>query len=135
LTCEIVFRGTASVSLHRITFNDCLWSCEGPASLTVNFMTALYEAGVTDLIDQTFVNNRPRQPPATRRAARGVITRSVFSAIGSAPALKPGRSSLSELNKHCLDHPTQPGPRLFIRIALAQPRWDRTGLIDCRKLP
>jgi hypothetical protein len=30
----------------------------GPAGLTINVMTALYQAGVTDLIDQTFENIR-----------------------------------------------------------------------------
>ena len=69
--CEIVFRATASVSLHGISFNDCRWTFEGPAGLTVNFMTALYQAGVTDLIDQTFANIRrgshrsPDAPPGT----------------------------------------------------------------------
>ena len=38
--------------------NDCRWTFEGPAGLTVNLMTALYQAGVTDLIDQTFENIR-----------------------------------------------------------------------------
>ena len=56
--CEIVFRGTASVSLHGINFNDCRWTFDGPAGLTINFMTALYQAGVTELIDGTFENIR-----------------------------------------------------------------------------
>src|SRR5215203_6602236 len=56
--CEIIFNGTAGVSLHGISFNDCRWTFDGPAGLTINFMTALYQAGVTDLIDQTFANIR-----------------------------------------------------------------------------
>ena len=56
--CEIVFNGTASVSLKGISFNNCQWTFDGPAGLTINFMTALYQAGVTDLIDQTIDNIR-----------------------------------------------------------------------------
>ncbi len=56
--CEIVFRGTASVTLNGLYLNDCRWTFDGPAGLTINFMTALYQAGVTDLIDQTFENIR-----------------------------------------------------------------------------
>jgi hypothetical protein len=37
---------------------DSRWTFEGPAGLIVNFMTALYQAGFTDLIDQTFDNIR-----------------------------------------------------------------------------
>jgi hypothetical protein len=39
--CELVFRGTASVSLNGVTAN-CRWTFEGAAGLTVKFMTALY---------------------------------------------------------------------------------------------
>jgi hypothetical protein len=56
--CEIIFNGTASVSLNGISFNDCRWTFGGPAGMTINFMTALYQAGVTDLIDQTIDNIR-----------------------------------------------------------------------------
>ncbi len=56
--CEIVFSGTASVNLNGVNFNDCRWTFEGPAGMTVNFMTALYQAGMTELIDQTFENIR-----------------------------------------------------------------------------
>ena len=56
--CEIVFNGTASVSLHGINLDNCQWTFDGPAGLTINFMTALYQAGVTDLIDMTFENIR-----------------------------------------------------------------------------
>ena len=38
--------------------HDFRWTFEGLAGLTVNFMTAFYRAGVTDLIDQTFDNIR-----------------------------------------------------------------------------
>ena len=68
--CEIVFNATSSVSLNGINFNDCQWTFGGPAGTTINFMTALYQAGVTDLIDQTIDNIRrgshrdPGAPPA-----------------------------------------------------------------------
>jgi hypothetical protein len=56
--CEIIFRGTNGVSLQGIAFNNCQWTFEGPAGLTIDFMTALYQAGVTDMLDQTFENIR-----------------------------------------------------------------------------
>src|SRR5215218_1547936 len=56
--CEIVFNGTASVALNGINLNDCRWTFNGPAGLTIDFMTALYQAGMTDLIDGTFANIR-----------------------------------------------------------------------------
>lgn len=56
--CEIVFRATASVSLNGVNFTDCRWTFDGPAGMTINFMTALYQAGITDLIDQTIENIR-----------------------------------------------------------------------------
>ena len=65
--CVIVFRGTAAVSMNGVTTNNCRWTFEGPASLTIEFMTALYQAGVTDMLDQTFENIRRgshRQPEA-----------------------------------------------------------------------
>jgi hypothetical protein len=47
----------AGVSPLGIAFylhvHDYQWTFDGPAGLKVNVMTALYQAGVTDLIDQT----------------------------------------------------------------------------------
>jgi hypothetical protein len=56
--CQIVFNGTDSVSLFGINFNDCTWTFDGPAGRTIDFMTALYKAGLTELIDGTFENIR-----------------------------------------------------------------------------
>jgi hypothetical protein len=56
--CHLVFNGNAPVSLHGINFNDCRWTFDGPAGLTINFMTSLYQAGLTDMIDQTLENIR-----------------------------------------------------------------------------
>ena len=56
--CQIRFNATAPVTLNGIQFNSCQWTFEGPAGLTINFMTSLYQAGLTDLIDQTIANIR-----------------------------------------------------------------------------
>ena len=56
--CHIVFNANAPVSLHGINFNDCRWTFDGPAGLTVNFLTSLYQAGLTDMVDQTLENIR-----------------------------------------------------------------------------
>jgi len=66
--CEIVYNGKAHVALNGITFNDCRWTFDGPAGLTIEFMTALYQAGMKELIDGTFKNirrgaRRPREAP------------------------------------------------------------------------
>ena len=63
--CEIVFNATAPVSLHGINFISCQWTFDGPAGLTIDFMTSLYQAGMTQLIDGTCENIRSgghRQP-------------------------------------------------------------------------
>jgi hypothetical protein len=56
--CELVFRGTASVSLHGVTANNCRWTFAGAAGMTIKFMTALYQGGFSDMIDLTFENIR-----------------------------------------------------------------------------
>ena len=66
--CEIVFNATAPSSLNGINFIDCRWTFNGPAGQTIDFMTALYQAGMTELIDGTFENirrgsHRPQQAP------------------------------------------------------------------------
>jgi hypothetical protein len=38
--------------------HNCRWTFEGPAGLMINAMTALFQARVTDLIDQTIDNIR-----------------------------------------------------------------------------
>jgi hypothetical protein len=66
--CQMVFNGTAPVSLHGINFISCQWTFDGPAGLTINFMTALYQAGLKDMINQTLENirtgsHRPQEAP------------------------------------------------------------------------
>ena len=67
--CELVFRATGTVSLTGVTANNCRWTFEGAAGLTVKFMTALYQGGFSEMIDLTFENIRrgshePGAPPA-----------------------------------------------------------------------
>ena len=56
--CVIVFRGTAAVSLNGVTTNNCRWTFEGAAGLTVKFMTALYQGGFSEMIEMTIDNIR-----------------------------------------------------------------------------
>ena len=56
--CVIVFRGTATVSLNEVTTNNCRWTFEGAAGLTVKFLTALYQGGFSEMIEMTIDNIR-----------------------------------------------------------------------------
>src|SRR5215212_11583382 len=56
--CEIVFNGTAPVTLNGINFNDCRWTFDGPAGLTINFLTSLSHAGLTDMVNGPIQNIR-----------------------------------------------------------------------------
>jgi hypothetical protein len=56
--CVIVFRATAVVSMNGVTTNNCRWTFEGAAELTVKFMTALYQGGFSEMIDMTIDNIR-----------------------------------------------------------------------------
>lgn len=56
--CELVFRGTDTVSLHGVTANNCRWTFAGAAGLTVKFMTALYQGGFSEMVDMTIDNIR-----------------------------------------------------------------------------
>lgn len=54
--CELVFSATAPVSLENCRFDQCTWTFEGPAALTIDFMTGLYHGmgeGGRKLIDDT----------------------------------------------------------------------------------
>ena len=74
-TCQMVFRAAAPVTLQGVNFQNCTWTFDDAAGLTIQFMTALYRGGMTDLIEQTFANMRgqpqavaapptPARPPA-----------------------------------------------------------------------
>lgn len=58
--CNLILHGYAPPSLVGCTFNNCRWSFEGPASTTVQFMTALHRqgGGGRELIEHTFENIR-----------------------------------------------------------------------------
>ena len=58
--CRVVFRATAPCTLTANSFKENInWTFDGPAALTVQFMTALYHGmgkGGRELIEQTFKN-------------------------------------------------------------------------------
>ncbi len=56
--CVIVFHGTAAVSMNGVTTNNCRWTFEGAAGLTVKFLTALYQGGFSEMIEMTYENIR-----------------------------------------------------------------------------
>ncbi len=56
--CDIVYRGTATVSLDGVTTDNCRWTFEGPAGMTVKFLTALYQGGFSEMVDMTIDNIR-----------------------------------------------------------------------------
>ncbi len=56
--CDIVYRGTAAVSLDGVTTDNCRWTFEGSAGMTVKFLTALYQGGFSEMVDMTIDNIR-----------------------------------------------------------------------------
>ncbi|MGI8743647.1 MAG: hypothetical protein ACR2NN_13955 [Bryobacteraceae bacterium] len=58
--CVMKFSGVAPVQLTHCTFDACEFAFDGPAALTVGFMSALYNVGEfgKDLIERTFNNIR-----------------------------------------------------------------------------
>ncbi len=52
-SCAIVFKGTGPYNLSGCSFNDCSFNFEGPAALTVKFMTDIYKIA-PQLIEGTF---------------------------------------------------------------------------------
>jgi hypothetical protein len=80
-TCQLVFRATAPVTLQGANFENCTWTFDDAAGLTISFMTALYQGGMTDLMEQTFATMRGQPPsaqatpPAPARATVQSMTR------------------------------------------------------------
>ena len=65
--CELVFRGTDTVSMNGFTADNCRWTFDGAAGLTLKFLSALYHGGFSEMIDLTLENIRqgsPQQPGA-----------------------------------------------------------------------
>ncbi len=60
--CNLVFGGYLPVTLEGSSFNNCEWSFTGPALNTMGFMKALYAAGATDLIENTYRQIRGEEP-------------------------------------------------------------------------
>lgn len=52
--CIMQFGGTEQVSLQSNEFRDCHWVFVGPAALTLEFLSALYQGGAHELIEETF---------------------------------------------------------------------------------
>ncbi len=52
--CEIVFNATGTVSMNGVTANNCRWTFDGAAGLTVKFLTALYQGGFSEMVEMTF---------------------------------------------------------------------------------
>ena len=60
--CHLVYSGLQGVALDGCDFEGVTWAFEGPAKNIVNFLTALYAGGATQLIENTFQHIRG-QPP------------------------------------------------------------------------
>ncbi len=52
--CEIIFTGASLPKLVGNKFNNCRYTFDGPASRTIQFMSALYSGGAQPLIEGTF---------------------------------------------------------------------------------
>ncbi len=62
-SCELIFNGLMSVTFVNCTFGENIkWRFDGPASTTIKFMTALYEAGAAELIENTIRQIRGEMP-------------------------------------------------------------------------
>jgi hypothetical protein len=64
VNCQMVFAATAPVTLQGVSFQNCTWTFDGAAGLTISFMTALYRGGMAELMEQTFANMRGEASPA-----------------------------------------------------------------------
>jgi hypothetical protein len=61
---QMVFRAAAPVTLQGVNFENCTWTFDDAAGLTISFMTALYRGGMAQLMEQTFANMRGEIPAA-----------------------------------------------------------------------
>jgi hypothetical protein len=52
--CTVVINGYLGCTLVDPKFVDCRWQVSGPADTTFQLLSALYQAGATDLIEATF---------------------------------------------------------------------------------
>ena len=60
--CQIVFAGVLPATLNNPRFVDCRWEAIGPALTAISFLSSLYKAGATDLIEATFQSIRGKGP-------------------------------------------------------------------------
>ena len=71
--CTLVYSGSLPVVLNDCKFNGCKYNFAGGASLTVGFMSLLYQfgGGGRDLIEATFDSIRKGTATGRREAAGG----------------------------------------------------------------
>jgi hypothetical protein len=60
--CKFQFSGLLPVHLHRCQFDNCTWDFAGPAANTLSFLRLIYNAGASDLIEETFRSIRGERP-------------------------------------------------------------------------
>ena len=57
--CRVIFRGSAATNLVGNQFGEGVnWVFDGPAALTIAFLSALYRGGAKELVEQTLENIR-----------------------------------------------------------------------------
>ena len=65
--CELIVSGYLPIHLTGCNFGDNIqWTFTGPANSTIVFMKALYQMGLTDLVENTFElirGNPPKSGP------------------------------------------------------------------------
>lgn len=64
--CTLVYAGGPLPTMGECVFVNCDWTFEGPAALTVQFMSALYGGGMRELIEHTFDNIRGASAPGVK---------------------------------------------------------------------
>ena len=66
IEATLVFAAKAPVSLQGCIFTNVKWVLDGPAALTVSFLTALYHGGARELVENAFeaIKRSPAGLPA-----------------------------------------------------------------------
>ena len=58
--CTLIYSGVLPVVMDNNRFDDCAWEFQGPATNTMSFLKAVYSAGASQLVEQTFESIRSR---------------------------------------------------------------------------
>jgi hypothetical protein len=56
--CQLIFAGASLPNLVGNRFDDCMYSFDGPAARTLQFLAALYAGDWQSLVEATFDNVR-----------------------------------------------------------------------------